>query len=317
MLLLEYVVVAALVVFASIKASRYIDLIDKTTKLSGAFLGGVLLSAVTSLPELFTSLSATVFLHKPALCIGNILGSDLFNIAMLSTLAVLFIRSFRNVPIARGNVIVSLYLIVIYGVLMLDYFGVLDFDILTVNIITFIFIVVYALAVRHLSGEIEAPDEDCQEEVGLSLNQIIVRFIIASIAIIGLSIVLTYITDDIAQRYNLGVGLAGALFLGVATSLPEVASTIALFRMKNYDIAVGNIVGSNLFNFLVLCIADIVSLRQSVYDYADPNVVKLLMFGALATLFTVPMLKFKGWAVRVPCALCIVACYLAFLLVEV
>lgn len=193
---------------------------------------------------------------------------------MLSTLAVLFIRSFRNVPIARGNVIVSLYLIVIYGVLMLDYFGVLDFDILTVNIITFIFIVVYALAVRHLSGETEAPDEDCQEEVGLSLNQIIVRFIIASIAIIGLSIVLTYITDDIA-------------------------------------------VGSNLFNFLVLCIADIVSLRQSVYDYADPNVVKLLMFGALATLFTVPMLKFKGWAVRVPCALCIVACYLAFLLVEV
>ena len=225
---------------------------------------------------------------------------------MLSTLAVLFIRSFRNVPIARGNVIVSLYLIVIYGVLMLDYFGVLDFDILTVNIITFIFIVVYALAVRHLSGETEAPDEDCQEEVGLSLNQIIVRFIIASIAIIGLSIVLTYITDDIAQRYNLGVGLAGALFLGVATSLPEVASTIALFRMKNYDIAVG----SNLFNFLVLCIADIVSLRQSVYDYADPNVVKLLMFGALATLFTVPMLKFKGWAVRVPCALCPVHCRL-------
>ena len=135
MLLLEYVVAAALVVFASIKASRYIDLIDKTTKLSGAFLGGVLLSAVTSLPELFTSLSATVFLHKPALCIGNILGSDLFNIAMLSTLAVLFIRSFRNVPIARGNVIVSLYLIVIYGVLMLDYFGVLDFDILTVKCI--------------------------------------------------------------------------------------------------------------------------------------------------------------------------------------
>lgn len=316
MLLLEYIVVASLVVFASIKASHYIDLIDKTTKLSGAFLGGVLLSAVTSLPELFTSLSATVFLHKPALCIGNILGSDLFNIAMLSTLALLSIRSFRNVPIARGNVIVALYLIAIYGVMLLDFTGVLDIDILSVNIITFIFIVIYALAVRHLSGETEAPDEDAQEEVGLSLNQIIVRFIIASIAIIGLSIVLTYITDDIAQRYNLGVGLAGAIFLGVATSLPEVASTIALFRIRNYDIAVGNIVGSNLFNFLVLCIADIISFRQSVYDYADANVVKLLIFGTAATLFTVPMLKFRGWAVRVPCTICIIACYFAFLLVE-
>ena len=243
-------------------------------------------------------LSATVFLHKPALCIGNILGSDLFNIAMLSTLAVLFIRSFRNVPIARGNVIVSLYLIVIYGVLMLDYFGVLDFDILTVNIITFIFIVVYALAVRHLSGETEAPDEDCQEEVGLSLNQIIVRFIIASIAIIGLSIVLTYITDDIAQHYNLGVGLAGALFLGVATSLPEVASTIALFRMKNYDIAVGNIVGSNLFNFMVLCIADVLSLRSDIYDFTDVKVQNLLVFGLVATIVTLPALKTQKTAIR-------------------
>ena len=50
LLLFEYVVVAALVVYLSIKASEYIDMLDKTTDLSGAFLGGALLSAVTSLP---------------------------------------------------------------------------------------------------------------------------------------------------------------------------------------------------------------------------------------------------------------------------
>ena len=53
MIYLEYVIAAAIVVVLSMKASDYIDLLDKNTRLSGAFLGGIMLSAVTSLPELF------------------------------------------------------------------------------------------------------------------------------------------------------------------------------------------------------------------------------------------------------------------------
>lgn len=315
-LLLEYAVVATIVVMAAIKASHYIDLIDRTTKLSGAFLGGVLLSAITSLPEFFTSLSATIFLDKPALCIGNILGSDLFNIAMLSVLILLAMRSFRSAEIGRGNIVVSLYMILIYGVMMLDYFGILDIEFATLNIITFIFVGIYALALRHLAGEsCEGGACEDEEPVTLTLRQIVLRFVASAVIIVVMSVILTYITDDIATQYNLGVGLAGAIFLGVATSLPEVASTIALVRMRNYDIAVGNIVGSNLFNFLVLCTADLFS-RGDVYDYSDFNVVKLLFFGAVATLFTVPMLKCKGWLVRSLCAVCIVACYMGFLLLK-
>ena len=312
-LLLEYAVVATIVVVAAIKASHYIDLLDRTTNLSGAFLGGVLLSAVTSLPEFFTSLSATVFLDKPALCIGNILGSDLFNIAMLSVLVLLAMRSFRHAQIGRGNIIVALYMILIYGVMLLNFFDILDVEWLTINVITFIFVGIYALAVRHLASEsCECGACEDEEPVKLTLRQIVTRFIITAVVIVVMSVILTYITDDIAAKYNLGVGLAGAIFLGVATSLPEVASTIALVRMRNYDIAVGNIVGSNLFNFLVLCTADLFS-RGDVYDYSDFNVVKLLFFGALATLFTVPMLKCKGWVIRSLCAICIIACYLCFL----
>ena len=59
MIYLIYFIVAWLVVRFSIMASNYIDMIDRSTRLSGAFLGGVLLSAVTSLPELFTSISAS------------------------------------------------------------------------------------------------------------------------------------------------------------------------------------------------------------------------------------------------------------------
>ena len=313
LLLLEYLIVASIVVFAAVKASHYIDLIDRTTKLSGAFLGGVLLSAVTSLPEFFTSLSATLFLDKPALCIGNILGSDLFNIAMLSAMVLIAMRSFRNAQIGRGNIIVALYMVLIYGIMLLNYFGILDVEWLTINVITLLFVGIYALAVRHLASESCECDECDDEPVTLTLRQIVTRFILMSLVIVVASVVLTYITDDIATEYNLGVGLAGAIFLGVATSLPEVASTIALVRMRNYDIAVGNIVGSNLFNFLVLCTADLFS-RGDVYDYADFNVVKLLFFGAVATLFTIPLLRCKGWLVRSLCALAIIACYMGFLL---
>ena len=316
LLFIEYFIVATIVVFAAVKASHYIDLIDRTTKLSGAFLGGVLLSAVTSLPEFFTSLSATLFLDKPALCIGNILGSDLFNIAMLSVLVLLAMRSFRRAQIGRGNIIVALYMVLIYGIMLLNYFGILDVELMTINVITFLFVGIYALAVRHLAGESSEECDECSEdEVKLSLRQIVTRFAITAVVIVVMSVVLTYITDDIATKYNLGVGLAGAIFLGVATSLPEVASTIALVRMRNYDIAVGNIVGSNLFNFLVLCTADFFS-RGEVYDYSDFNVVKLLFFGAAATLLSVPMLKCRGWVVRSLCAICIVACYIGFLLMK-
>ena len=317
LLILLYAVVASAVVYASIRASHYIDLIDRTTNLSGAFLGGVLLSAVTSLPELFTSLSATLVLKKPSMCIGNILGSDLFNIAMLCVVMLACFKSAGRHRSARGNIAVVIYLIFIYAIMALDFAGLIDIEIGTVNIITFIFIFIYILAVRHLSGDTaEAECDGNLPPVTLSLNAIVLRFVLASIAIIVLSIAMTYVTDAVATEFNIGAGFAGALLLGVATSLPEVSSTIALFRIKNYDIAIGNIVGSNLFNFMVLCVADIASYRDSVYAYDDPKVVSLLFFGCIATLLTLPMLALKNRFVKVVCALAVTACYILFLLLE-
>ena len=74
MLILAYAVSALLVILLSLKLSNYVDLLDKQTNLSGAFLGGVLLAAITSLPELFTSISSVVFLDEPEMVVGNILG---------------------------------------------------------------------------------------------------------------------------------------------------------------------------------------------------------------------------------------------------
>ncbi len=307
-----YALLAVAVVWLSIKASRYIDMLDKATSLSGAFLGGVLLSAITSLPELFTSISATVLIHKPALCIGNILGSNLFNTAVLAALTVLTIRNFGNRRVGRGNRKVTLYVLLIYVALVLNWHNILNVDIFTVNIVTFVIAALYIISVRYLAGD-SAPKSDEKESVGLTVKQISVRFTLAALGIIAVSIPLTYVTDAIAVRFNLGAGLAGALFLGVATSLPEVSSTAALFRMKNYDIAVGNIVGSNLFNFMILCVADVLALRQSVYDFADPQVVSLLEWGVVATALLMVMLYVRRPWVRVVSGIAVTAGYVAFL----
>ena len=313
MVILEYIVVASLVVFCSIKASKYIDLLDKTTKLSGAFLGGVLLSAVTSLPELFTSISAVSLLGKPSLCIGNILGSNLFNITVLSLAALCCIKHFSKARISKGNILVTVFVLLIYIALLLNMFNILNFEIATVNIVSIAVILLYAFGVRYLASDNSGSSKE-DEEVKLSTKQIVVRFTLSSVAIVILSILMTYITDDLATKYNIGAGLAGAIFLGVATSLPEVSSTIALIRMRNFNIAVGNIVGSNLFNFLILCVADILCFGQSVYDYSDAKVVGLLEFGLFATIAALPMLYSRKKWVKATTAIAAVACYIAFLL---
>lgn len=324
MIYVLYIITATAVVWFSILASRYIDMIDRSTKLSGAFLGGVLLSAITSLPELFTSISATILIDSPSLCIGNILGSNLFNFGMLAVVIIFYIKSFSAAHLASSHNKVMLLLFMMYGAIALNWqfmaddniiIGNNDSPVLFVSITSLILFALYALSVRYLASDNGDCQEDECEEVKLSMRAIVVRFVAASVGIIVASIILTYITDDIAERLNLGSGLAGALFLGVATSLPEVTSTISLFRMRNFDIAFGNIAGSNVFNYFVLAIADLLYAGGSVYHFGDEKVVNLTVFGLLSTALIFVMLKMRSPWVKALLALGAVGCYFAFLMV--
>ena len=116
-------------------------------------------------------------------------------------------------------------------------------------------------------------------------------------------------------RESLAQGFAGALLLGVATSLPELASTIALFRLGNFDIAVGNIVGSNIFNFLILVVADILYTGTGLYSFADPSTQLLMACGAVAMVSTWLLLRLRGKAATLLCPLVTTVSYLAFLLI--
>lgn len=322
MLYLIYLVTAAAVVWFSILASRYIDMIDRSTRISGAFLGGVLLSAITSLPELFTSISATVLIDNPSLCIGNVLGSNLFNFGMLAVVILCFLKGFSSAHLSRSHNFVMLFLMLMYLALVVNWqwmnddaiiFGSNDDAWLYISPTSIIIVLLYALTVRFLAGDGNSQPDEESDEVNLSLRTIVVRFVLASVGIIVASIILTYVTDDIATELNLGSGLAGALFLGVATSLPEVTSTISLFRMRNFDIAFGNIAGSNVFNYFVLAIADVLYAGGSAYSFGDEKVVNLTVFGLLSSISIYIMLRARTRWVKAALAVATIGCYLAFL----
>lgn len=312
MIYLLYLLVAAGVVLFSVKASDYVDLLDKKTSLSGAFIGGIMLSAVTSLPELFTSISSTVLIHQPGLCLGNILGSDLFNMAMLSFFLLIFARTFREGRLSASHRMVTVFVFVCYLVMILNWLGILRIQFLSISLSSVITVVMYILSIRYMSAE-DSEDSNEEDTSPLTVPQIAVRFVLVSIGIVVLSIAITYITDAISIRLHLGQGMAGALFLGIATSLPEASSTVALLRMKNVDIAFGNIVGSNIFNFIIMAVVDIL-YRGSVYDFSDPQTVVLMLCGAAALPLMWIMMKFRNKAAQIICPLGIIACYLAFLM---
>ena len=311
---LAYAVVATIVVLVSVKASDYVDLLDKKTNLSGAFIGGVMLSAVTSLPELFTSISSCVLVHEPGLCMGNILGSNLFNVAMLSVVLLIAHKSFKDGKIAVSHGTVSLIVAAIYGVLALELFGVIPKEILTISLTSVLIALLYFIGVKNMSGDDSVTSEE-EDTSPLTVKQIIPRFILVAVGIVVSSIVITYITDELSVRLNLGAGLAGALFLGVATSLPEMASTIALVRKKNYNIAFGNIVGSNLFNFFILTVSDIIYTGEGLYGFSDVKNVNLLGFGAISMALMFILIKYKNKVTRYLCPVLITVSYLLALII--
>ena len=286
--ILVYLVVAAVVVFLSIKLSDYVDLLDKKTKLSGALLGGILLAAVTSLPELFTSITSTLFLRNNSYVLGNILGSDIFNITLF---AIVFLVFFKKMVGAKVNKIHLLtlvltalcYVIVTIASFVFDFRGILWG---WFNPLSLALLVVYAFSIWKTPKEEES--EEKEDTSKLTVKQVVVLFIIFAILLIGASIGVTYCTDWVSAELNLSSTFGGALFLGVATSLPEMTATINLCMKKNFNAAYGNILGSCVFNFFILALSDVLSFRSLTTMYAmNQSSFLLLVCGGFTILVAV------------------------------
>lgn len=289
-----YVVMVALIVLLSVKLGKYVDIIDAKSNISGAFIGGVMLAAVTSLPELFTSLSAVWLVHENALVIGNILGSDLINLAFFAAILLVFSRGLKKAKFSPFYYISIGVLVALYGAVAIGMYFAEYVQITWFSAVSPLILVLYVLFINKMPKTSDPSEDECKDNI--TLKQAVVRFIVCAVILIGASICMTYFSDLVSDRLGWGKTFAGALLLGVATSLPELISSATLCFRGNFDAAAGNILGSNIFNFMILFVADVFSFMpgsSGVY-LLDNNSQWLLILGVAASFTTLCMLLVKN-----------------------
>ncbi|HDS03515.1 MAG TPA: sodium:calcium antiporter [Firmicutes bacterium] len=291
MLYLYFSLSALIIVFAGWYLSVYADIIAEKTKLGRGFIGLILLSAVTSLPELITSISAIVVRQAPELSLGNVLGSNMFNVFIIAFLEILIIRKPFLYSISKENVTYIGFMIL---ATMSAVFAMLGFD-LTVWDISIFSMAIGALYVGAMYAgyknivpqEAGAP----QNYAAKKLSAALLMFFILGAVIVVTGYYATILADEIATVSGLGRTFVGGLLLAAMTSLPEVITSLSSAKLGAYDMIVGNILGSNMFNLGIIFIADILYRRESVF--ADPEgnqiipalfsilLVTLMMFGIM------------------------------------
>ncbi len=282
---LIYAVLASLVVFLSIKLSNYVDLLDKKTKVSGALLGGILLAGVTSLPELFTSLTGTLIVNDNSLVLGNIMGSDFFDITIFGVVYFLFFKKFTQGKVGKQHYITCLFtaLMLIAVTVAAFVFNKNGWLLGWFNPMSIVIIVIYVISVILTPKTEEKEEQEEEVKCKWSVKQIWILLAIFSVVLIGASIGVTIVTEQIVNGFNIGHTFGGSLFLGVATSLPEVTATISLCKKKNFDAAYGDILGSCVFNIIILALADAISFKAGPL-YTINNDSFMLMIGTTICL---------------------------------
>lgn len=268
-----YLLDLSLMVYLSYLLGNLVDELDRKTKISGAFIGGVLLAAVTSLPELFTALSSIFFVNEPEYVVGDILGSIIFDIVVLAIETMMFMKSFRNAKIEKFHLTNGVICLLMYGFAAYAFIAPVDKQVMLgdINLMSVLIFGLYILSLfiqpkENGEKEIQAPDIGTEKKKGMtgwSVKKIWIAFAFCSIALIASSIALTYLTKFLQEDVPALTGsVAGALLLGIGTSIPEVISTFQLFRKKNFDAGFGNIIGSCTFDFAIFALADFLSWRQ-------------------------------------------------------
>lgn len=272
-----FLILAFLTAFISIKLSYYGDLLSKQTKLASAFIGGLIIASITSLPEFVTSISA-VIIDNPALSFGDILGSNMFNIFVLSIYNLYFFK--KNIFNNKNKYIFECL------ILILEYIFIwLNLKFITTLILILLYLIYSIKTIKNVKEE---------DNISNKEKYVLLKFIINVFLLIILSILLTISADNITRIYpNIASSSVGAILLGITTSLPEVVTTFSLIKLNNYNMAISNIIGSNIFNFLVLSISDFFD-KKSIYILIDIYSKMYLFGGLFITILLLISLKLKN-----------------------
>lgn len=266
--IIQFVVLAAVIIAAGTMLAHYADGIAEATGLGRLLIGSVLLAGATSLPELTVDISA-IRLNLPDMAIGDLLGSSLMNLLILAVLDLThYSRGKMLSRTAAAHALSGLFSISLTGLVGL---GLLTtrkaehWTFLGVHAWIWLVGICYGLGVRmvYLDQRIAqraAEDSNAvlkEAHHPMPLWQAVVGFLVAAAIIVVAGPYLAEAAGKIAELSGLGDTFVGTTLVALCTSLPELSASYAAIRLGAFDLAVGNVFGSNAFNMLLLLPLDL------------------------------------------------------------
>ena len=203
----------------------------------------------TSAPEILISIVAASQ-GNPALAVGNALGSNIANIALvLGITAIVMPLSVKSETLRREYPIMFIIMLVALMLVMDKHLGQMDGLIL----ISGLFVMLYWMIQTAKNQKLDPMESEFEQEIPeISTQKAFLWFTIGLILLIISSRGLVWGSVNIAKAAGISDLVIGLTIVAIGTSLPELAASVMSALKKEHDIAVGNIIGSNMFNLLVV-----------------------------------------------------------------
>jgi len=248
--------------------------------LSPAVIGATVVAFGTSMPELVVSIGANIKAISmgatgpngpAAIAVGNIVGSNIFNIAAI--LGIMAIMTPLKIPVSTAKFEYPLMILSLMILIVFSFITTGDYQISRIEgVILFLGLVFFTYFSVTL-GKVPAGEiEEAQSHHGSMLHAILVIIAGMLMLCIGGEITLNGALS-ISEKIGLSERVIGLTVMAIGTSLPELVTSVQAVRKKETEMAIGNIVGSNLFNiFSVIGITSMiiplpVSENTLFFDY--------------------------------------------------
>ena len=216
---------------------------------SPLIIGLTVVGIGTSAPEILISIVAA-YQGNPALAVGNALGSNITNIALvLGITAIVIPLTVKSETLRREYPIMFIIMLVALMLVMDNHLGQMD----GVILISGLFVMLYWMIQQGKKQKRDPMEKEFEQEIpDISTQKALIWFFIGLVLLIVSSRGLVWGSVNIAKAAGISDLVIGLTIIAIGTSLPELAASIVSALKKEPDIAIGNIIGSNMFNLLVV-----------------------------------------------------------------
>lgn len=288
---LIFITSALIVILAGIRLTRYADVFCDKLNLGRALIGVILLGLITSLPEAVTSIIAVLSFDAADLAIGNLLGSNTFNPLLIVVMDMMYRDgSVTNAVHRSGSYqIAGLFSIFLTGVVIAEIWMAQSFSVTVwgpVSLGTLLIAAIYIFGLRYMQVKGVNVDPGVvlpENQAKMSLTEVCCKLLFSAVVVVVAAFWLTRSANALAAATGLGQNFFGTIFLAFVTSLPEMVVTLSALKLGSLDLAVGNIMGSNMANVFLVALVGLFSsdpiLASVSPDHIITGIIGILMVG--------------------------------------